>query len=155
MGTEELVRRLWFDAQTYAAAELGLNVGDKPPADVNIILRVVDAMILHRLAEFETSRRHSRRKRETKMAVKAEAQPERMARRAKPKPKALTDEHIKDAYRDKIPLLWRDRLWRVDSWNSAGHPPKIVAITLIALDERKPRRVALMPMHFDELEIAG
>ncbi len=79
LGTEELVRRLWFDAQTYAASELGLNAGDKPPDDVKIILRIVDAMILHRLAEAETSRSRNKGKR------KAKAQPERKARRAKPK----------------------------------------------------------------------
>ncbi len=78
LGTEELVRRLWFDAQTYAASELGLNAGDKPPDDVKIILRVVDAMILHRLAEAETSRSRKGNR-------KAKAKPERTARRAKPK----------------------------------------------------------------------
>ncbi len=63
MGTDELVRKLWFDAQTYAAAELGINVGNKPPPDVAIIFRVVDAMVLHRLAEAEGSRHRNMKNR--------------------------------------------------------------------------------------------
>jgi hypothetical protein len=149
MTTEELIDRVWaiLCYREYERSRRD-DLPDKCPPDVRLILEAVDEIAKWRAEEATRSNKGRR----------ASPRKKKAGPKLKPKPRP-TDDQIKNAYRDKVPLMWRGRRWLIESWVSAGDPPQLTGITLIELidaDEgrQRPKRKTLSPASFAGLESA-